>query len=191
MKKSTLLQVAMLVAAVALLICSGVGCSRPKYNTIVRIHFAGGNNISRDANSSAFTNEFCSAEARALESQTLDKLSHAPGVWFKDKLPDGLEDGSAQLRPLLDDFLKSEWAFEMRDVPASPEYALAIRLDDTRAQLWQTNLRSLLESWTKITARNIVGGWELKKDMPPNLLLRGSHGRLAHYRLRPGRIAPK
>lgn len=104
-----------------------------------------------------------------MASQTLDKLSRAPAVWFKDKLPTGAGDGSAQLRPLLDDFLKSEWVFEMRDAPASPEYALAIRLDDNRAGLWQTNLCNLLESWTKITAQNIPGGWELKKDLPPNL----------------------
>lgn len=136
---------------------------------IVRIHFAGVDNISSDTNSLAFTNEFASAEARALESQTLDKLSRAPGAWFKNKLPTGAGDGSAQLRPLLDDFLKSEWIFEMRSATDSPEYALAIRLNDSRAQLWQTNLQNLLESWTKITAQNITNGWELKKDLPPNL----------------------
>lgn len=120
-------------------------------------------------NYATFRDEFCSPQAHALQSQTLDKLSHAPGVWFKDKLPTGAGDGSAQLRPLLDDFLKSEWIFEMRDAPGSPEYALAIRLDANRAQIWQTNLRRLLESWTRIMARDIPGGWELKKDMAPNL----------------------
>ena len=143
--------------------------ARSQSSVIVQIHFAGGDNISTDKNSTAFENEFSSPQARALESQTLDKLSRAPGVWFKDKLPTGASDGSALLRPLLDDFLKSEWVFEMRDAPASPEYALAIRLDVNRAQLWQNNLRSLLESWTKITAQDIPGGWELKKDVAPNL----------------------
>jgi hypothetical protein len=137
--------------------------------TIVRIHFAGADKISSDPNSVAFTNEFASAEARALESQTLDKLSRAPAAWFKSKLPTGAGDGSVQLRPLLNDFLKSEWIFEMRGATDSPEYALAIRLNDTRAQLWQSNLCNLLESWTKITAQNITNGWELKKDLPPNL----------------------
>jgi hypothetical protein len=137
--------------------------------TLLRIHFAGTDEISSNKNSIAFTNEFGCAEARALEDQTLDKLSRAPGTWFKDKLPTGADDGSAQLRPLLDDFLKSEWVLEMRGATDSPEYALAIRLNDTRAQLWQTNLRSLLESWTKISARDITNGWELKKDLRPNL----------------------
>ncbi len=85
-------------------------------------------------------------------------------------MPPGAGDGTAQLRPLLDDFLKSEWLFEMRDAKnLSPEYALAIRLNGDRAQLWQTNLQSLLESWTKITAQKIPGGFELQKHQPPNL----------------------
>jgi hypothetical protein len=144
--------------------------ARPLWDSIVQIHFAGVQAITSSGTGyRAFENEFASPQARALESQTLDKLSHAPAIWFHDKLPTGAGDGSAQLRPLLDDFLKSEWIFEMRDAPASPEYALAIRLDANRAQLWQNNLRSLLESWTKISAQNIPGGWELKKDLAPNM----------------------
>ena len=141
----------------------------PRPDLIARIHFAGAERISADTNSAAFTNEFSSAEARALESQTLDKLSRAPAAWFKSKIPPGAGNGVAQLRPLLDDLLKSEWVFEMRDSPnSSPEYALAIRLDNTRAQLWQNNLQGLLESWTQISAQKVPGGWELKKHEPPN-----------------------
>jgi hypothetical protein len=144
--------------------------ARPLWDSIVQIHFAGVQAITSSGTGyRAFENEFASPQARALESQTLDKLSRAPAVWFRNKLPTGAGDGSAQLRPLLDDFLKSEWIFELRDAPGSPEYALAIRLDANRAQLWQNNLRNLLESWTKISAQNIPGGWELKKDLAPNL----------------------
>jgi hypothetical protein len=67
--------------------------------------------------------------------------------------------------------LKSEWTLEIRDAAnGSPEYALAIRLSDARAQLWQNNLRNLLESWTKIPAQKIPDGWELKKHQPPDLI---------------------
>ncbi|MGH7953889.1 MAG: hypothetical protein ACREFE_18480, partial [Limisphaerales bacterium] len=138
---------------------------------IARVHFLGGDKISADANSAAFTNEFSSPEARALESQTLDKLSRAPYAWFKSKITAGAGDGSAQLRPLLGDLLKSEWVFEMRDaMNGSPEYALAIRLSDARAKLWRENLAALLEAWTKLPARKIQNGWELKKHLPPNLI---------------------
>jgi hypothetical protein len=138
---------------------------------IARIQFAGAEKISGDTNSAAFTNEFCSVEARALESQTLDKLSHFPSNWLKEKIAAGAGDGAAQLRPLLDDLLKSEWIFEMRDAAnGSPESALAIRLSPERAQLWQNNLQNLLESWTKIFSQKVPGGWELKKHLPPNLV---------------------
>jgi hypothetical protein len=174
MKKAILLFVALVVAAIAILVWVWVSSSRKAAalspaNTIVRIYFAGGANLAADTNSTAFTNIFCCSQARALEKQTLDKLSRAPAAWFKEKLPSGVGDGSAQLRPLLDDLLTSKWVFQMRDAPASPEYDLAIQLNDTRSQLWQTNLRSLLESWTGIKAQDMTGGWELKKDMPPDL----------------------
>jgi len=138
---------------------------------IAQIHFAGASRISADANSLAFTNEFCSAEARAFENQTLDKLSRTPYVWFKEKIAAGAGDGSAQLRPLLDDFLKSEWFFEIRaTADGSQEFALAIRLNNDRAQFWQKNLQSVLESWMKLSAQKIPGGWELEKHQPPNLV---------------------
>ncbi|HTV42328.1 MAG TPA: hypothetical protein VMF08_17290 [Candidatus Sulfotelmatobacter sp.] len=182
MKKAFLFLALLVIAAISILVwiqaskarkaadeAAALAATVSPTNAIVLIHFAGAAAISSDPNSTAFTNIFCSAQARAMESQTLDKLSRAPGSWFKDKLPAGVDDGSAQLRPLLDDFLKSEWVFEMRDATPSPEYVLAVRLNDTRAHFWQANLRTLLESWTKIKAQDIPGGWELKKDMPPNL----------------------
>jgi hypothetical protein len=136
---------------------------------IARIHFVGAEQISADTNSAAFTNFFCSAEAQALREQTLNKLSHFPYTWFKSRVAAGASDGAEQLRPLLDDLLKSEWVFEIRDATnGSPEYALAIRLDNQHAQFWRNNLQDVLESWTKISARKVPGGWELQKHQPPN-----------------------
>lgn len=169
MKKWSPLSPALLVATVVSLIWTASALAQSPTNLIARIYFAGADRISNDANSAAFTNEFCSAPARALENQTLDKLSHVPGNICKSKIPAGAGDGSAQLRPLLDDFLKSEWILEIGGTTASPEYALAIRLDASRAQMWQDSLKGLLESWTNIKVKNISGGWELKKDLPPNL----------------------
>ncbi len=175
MKKALLFLAVLITAAIVVFIWvrhSNLGKSATVSlpPSIVRIYFAGAANISSDTNSTAFTNTFCCAQARALASQTLDKLSRAPGEWFKSRISAGAGDGSAQLRPLLDDLLRSEWVFEMRGAPTSQEYALAIHLDDSRAQLWQTNLRTVLESWTRIKAQDITGGWELKKDLPPNLV---------------------
>ena len=164
MKKTPLIFAALVFAAAAQ--------AQPQPDLIARIHFAGADQIFADTNRLAFTNLFCSTEARALESQMLDKLSRAPGAWFKTKLSPDAGDGAAQLRPLLDDLLKSEWVLEMRDATnGSPEYALAIRLNDERAQLWSKNLAALLQSWTGIEiSQDRPGIWWLKKHQPPNLL---------------------
>lgn len=139
---------------------------------VARIHFLGGDRISAAASHLAFANEFSSAPAQALEKQTLDKLSRAPGVWFKSKMSPGAGDGAAQLRPLLDDLLKSEWAFEVRAAPnGPPEYAFAIRLGNDRAALWSRNLAGVLQNWTGMgIAQDRPGIWELKKHEPPNLI---------------------
>ena len=167
-----------LIAILALVaVAVGGRAALPQPDLIAQIHFAGAQKISADNFFSAFTNEFSSAEAHALASQTLDKLSHVPGAWFKTKIPADAGDGAVQLRPLFDDLLASEWFFEARDtVNGSPEFALAIRLSDARAQLWENNLQQLLEAWTKIPAKKISGGWELKKHEPPNLIRVTDHG---------------
>jgi hypothetical protein len=136
---------------------------------IARVHFVGAEKISADTNAPAFTNFFCSAEAQALKAQTLDKLSHAPYLWLKDKIAAGAGDSAAQLRPLLDDLLTAEWFLDARSAAdGSPEFALAIRLDNNRAQLWQNDLAAVLESWTKIPPQKVAGGWQLKKHHPPD-----------------------
>jgi hypothetical protein len=146
--------------------------SLPSTDLMARAHFAGAEQISADTNAVTFTNLWCSPEARALREQTLDKLSRAPGAWFKSKIPAGAGDGAAQLRPLLDDLLNAEWFLQLRDATnGSPEFALAIRLNAGRAQLWSTNLATVFQMWTGIPAdQDQPGNWELKKHQPPNLI---------------------
>ena len=153
---------------VAALVCTLATTLPAQPDLVARIHFLGGDTIAADPAHSAFTNEFCSAEARALESQTLDKLSHVPMAWFTSKIAPGTNDGAAQLRPLLDDLLKSEWIFEIRDTTnGSPEYALAIRLNDARAQLWSKNLQSILQNWTGAgISQDKADVWGLKESTP-------------------------
>jgi len=137
---------------------------------IAQVHFTGAEQISADTNAIAFTNLWCSPEARALRDQTLGKLSRTPYEWLKSKIPPGAGDGAAQLRPLLDDLLSAEWFLQIRDATnGSPEYALAIRLNADRARLWSTNLATVFQMWTGIpVAQDKSGNWELKKHQPPN-----------------------
>jgi hypothetical protein len=138
---------------------------------LARIHFAGAGQIAADTNAVAFTNLWCTPEAQALCGQTLDKLSRAPGAWFKSKMSSGTNDEAVRLRPLLDDLLNAEWLLQVRDATnGSPEYALAIHLDAVRARLWRTNGEDVLEAWTGMSAMKTRDGWELKKHLPPNLV---------------------
>jgi len=138
---------------------------------IARVHFAGAGQVSADTNAAAFTKLWCSPEALALRSQTLNKLSRAPYAWFKAKIAPGAGDGANQLRPLLDDLSTAEWFLQVRDgANGSPEYALAIRLDAARAQLWQANLESVIEAWTGMPVEKTPNGWTLKKHVPPDLI---------------------
>jgi hypothetical protein len=141
----------------------------PTDDLIARIHFVGAAQIGADTNSVAFTNLWLTPEARALSVQTLDKLACAPYEHFKAKMAPGTPDEAAQLRPLFDDLLKSEWFLEVRQtLIGSGEFAFAIRLDDARAKLWQDNLAAVLETWTRVSAKKISGGWQLKKHLPPD-----------------------
>jgi hypothetical protein len=140
----------------AALLCAAAVQAAPQADLIAQIHFAGVEKISADPNSLAFTNEFCSAEAQALKMQTLDKLSAALDGWLRQKTGVNVAGGAAKLRPLLDDLKKSAWFLDARvDANGKPEIALAVKLDDSRAQFWRANLSSFFASATF----KQYGGW--------------------------------
>ena len=162
------------------LVIAGAGRSYAHENTvavalppdlIAQVHFVGGEQISADTNSPAFTNLWCSPEAQALREQTLNKLSRVPYEWLRERMTSHEKDEAGRLRPLFDDLLQSEWFLAVRDTTnGSPEFALAIRLSSNRAQLWQTNLANVLGSWTELPTKKTRDGWELKKHLPPDLI---------------------
>jgi len=123
------------------LVAVAVRAALPQPDLIAQIHFAGAQKISTDTNSSAFTNEFCSAEALALRAQTADKLSVWLAGWLQSNVGAAGPDGAAKLRPLFDDLQRAEWFVEVRAAANSrPDAAIAIKLDPAHARLWQTNL---------------------------------------------------
>jgi hypothetical protein len=128
----------------AVFICVSIVAARaalPQPDLLMQIHFAGPQKISAAANFSAFTNEFCSAEAQALRAQTANKLSVALANLFQQKLNARVVNGAAKLRPLFDDLQNSEWFLEARITPDNqPELAIAIKLDATREKIWRANL---------------------------------------------------
>lgn len=161
-----------LIGVFLLLTAAITRAALPQPDLIARMHYAGAQKISTDKNFNAFTNEFCSLEARALAAQTLDKLARAPYSWIKAKAAAGANDGASLLRPLGDDLLSAEWFFEARDTAnGSPEYALAIHLNDNRAQVWSRNLAAVLQNWTGLAiSPDAAGNWHFKKHEAPNLV---------------------
>jgi hypothetical protein len=131
------------VSLLALLAAAtGVRAMLPQPDLIAQIHFAGVQKISAAANATAFTNEFCSAEALALRAQTADKLSVWLAGWLQRKAGAIVPDGAVKLRPLFDDLQKSEWVLEARAAAnGKPQVAIAIQLDAAHTQLWEANLK--------------------------------------------------
>ena len=150
----------------SLALAAGLRAALPQPDLLAQIHFAGAQKISADANSLAFTNEFCSAEALALRAQTADKLAAWLPGWLQRNTGVAVPDGKTRLRPLFDDLQQAEWFLEARTAAnGKPEVALAIKLADSRAQLWRANLKSFFPAATFKDA----GGW-LVFDSDPALL---------------------
>jgi hypothetical protein len=81
---------------------------------------------------------------------------------------------STKLRPLLDDLVKQEWYLEIQQADNQPgELALAVRLDDQRAELWVSNLTAVLASITNaqlLPAPASRLGWRLPLAPRPSRL---------------------
>ena len=124
-----------------------VRAALPQPELIARIHFAGAQKLSAGTNASAFTNEFCSAEALALRQQTADKLSAWLAIWLPQQTGAAAPGGAASLRPLLDDLQQAEWFFGADAASGGkPAVALCVKLEPQRAELWKAGLRPFFPS---------------------------------------------
>jgi len=139
--------------------------------TVARIHWLGMKPLAGETNAAHLMAIWNLPESLQLERQTLDKLSLAPWQLLHRNID---TNAAALLRPLLDDLVADESCLEIRQTSNQPgELVLAVRLDDQRAALCQTNLARVLESLTGIhpvPAAEPGYGWSLKKHHDPNLL---------------------
>jgi hypothetical protein len=90
----------------------------------------------------------------ALGTNSLPQLTGAPAL----------------LRPLLEDLVEEESFVDIRQATNQPgDFALAIKLNEERARLWQTNLAALLESLTASHVVSVAGRtncWQLQFSPP-------------------------
>ncbi len=151
---------------------------KPEADVLAQVHFVGTTQLLADKKATAKLNEIAAMpETTALRDETLTKLATAPYRFLREreKLDGQALDEAALIRPLLEDLIPNESYVELRG-PTNPvpDLLLAVHLGKERAALWQTNLSTILQNWTGITASNLeaegYSGWELKKHHPPNVI---------------------
>lgn len=142
--------------------------SQPTTVPVLRVHWLGKKKLAADVTATNFMTLWHLPESAKLEAQTLDKLATAPWRLLPAATP--LSNAPvASLRPLLDDLVQEESYLEIHPAPNRPtELVFAIRLDESRAALWQTNLAAVLESLTGLKSVATAGGWSLRKHDAPD-----------------------
>jgi len=158
---------------------TGSNTPTPQPNAIARFHWLGMKRVSGQPNAAFFMSVWNLAESKALTAQTLDKLALAlPGGRAADGTGSGMRDPSlgtnqppsgqksaSSLRPILDDLMQAESYVEVRQETGQPgEFALAVRLDEPRSALWETNLADALESLAgqrPVPAAASAYGWQI------------------------------
>ena len=111
-----------------------------------------------------------------MEEQTLQKLAHAPKVFYGDKINAQQDErGATLLRPLLDDLIRSESFLQVRGPSIKQaEWTLLAQLPADRLKAWSTALSELTRLWNlgAPTASAIEGfpASEVKRSAAPNLV---------------------
>lgn len=156
--------------------CLQKAASKPgaQFGALVRWHFAGSTQVARDPGSAKLRQIAALPATAELREQTLLKLARTPHAFWQGNLPAGVTDQSALIRPLLDDLISAESAFEVRGTVERPETVLALQLADDRATLWEKSLSQLVQNWKLGTPQpaTVEGfkGWELKRKEAPQLV---------------------
>ncbi len=154
----------------------------PQSSHITRIHWLGKKQISAETNAAGLMQIWNLPESARLENQTLDKLALAlagqlpitnpPASTTTTNTPavitnyhSFLTGASALLRPLLEDTLQQECYFELHQPTNQPwALALAVRVGDVGAALWETNLAAALQllGGSRPVAAANGHGWQMQ-----------------------------
>ena len=115
---------------------------------IARWHYAGYSQISAGTNGTVFKGIWNLPATAQLRNDSLDKVAAALAACFQPKAQSAPDGCSKIIRPLLNDLCTAESAGEIFEHPRSLlESVLALRLDEERARIWQSNLAKLLDGW--------------------------------------------
>ncbi|EEF58350.1 hypothetical protein [Pedosphaera parvula] len=141
----------------------------------VRLHFIGTAQAMADTNSARLKEMGDLPASKDLLEEMLQKLATTPYRLFKDKFDNNAKPSAELIRPLVEDVLRAESYTEMRAMTkVIPEMLIAVQLDNARAEVWRTNIATVLKSWTHLSTIDIevngYKGWELKKHKDPNVI---------------------
>jgi hypothetical protein len=115
---------------------------------IAKLHFAGESVVAGDQGGTAFKEIWNLPSTAQLRQETLDKLAAAWANRLRHRTDQARPNAVSLLRPLLDDMAQAEWYLELIEHPGQTlEAVWALRLDETRTQLWQANWKQLLAAY--------------------------------------------
>src|SRR5579859_948579 len=138
-------------------------------DTIVRVHWLGKNQLGVMASSYFLMRIWELPQSVQLEEEGLARLSNLH--WgFSPRQKNGTTRSAALLHSLLADLVWNESYFEIRQAAnQSPEMILAVHLNATLEQMWQTNLAAMAQSLAggrPVPAPDGRFGWTLDSQNP-------------------------
>ncbi len=138
---------------------------------ILRAHFVGTEQLFAAPESAKLKELWNLKSSDGLRAEMLNRLALLPSFWLGDSLGRGMPTLTNLFRPLLDDVLARECYL---DCTAAPELLLAVRVPETRARLWQTNLWLALTNWKLgrpvAVKSETAPGFELKHTGLPGVI---------------------
>ena len=132
--------------AVALGLALGGGWLQAADNDLAaRIHFAGTAHILADPEAGKLKEIGALPESGVLWEQIAEKLATTPFRAMNMHSPARTNDHAAEVRPLVEDILRSESYCVVRATTNFwPELALAVKLENARADAWSKTLSAVL-----------------------------------------------
>jgi hypothetical protein len=131
---------------------------------LVRCHFVGMKRVNADTNALHLNKVWALQSSQELRKLALDKIAKTPFQLWHKNLPPAAVDQPSLIRPLLEDLIDCESYVELRGAEADYDSVLAIRLENDRSRLWNTNLWQLIVSWKLSPPQTLrdtqIQGWD-------------------------------
>ncbi|MBN2506749.1 MAG: hypothetical protein JXQ71_08650 [Verrucomicrobia bacterium] len=129
-------------------------------------HAAGATRIAADANSATLRKLAALPEWRVLRDQVWTKLQQAPFAALRRDLPKDAQQLPDLWRPLIGDVFGAESVGAVRHTGGRHEVALAVRLPEAKAALWNSNIAAIARAWklpkpAPLSVPN-ASGWETR-----------------------------